>query len=316
MYYLIFVAKKPHVVHYMIYTITLNPSLDYYLTVENFALGKINKASQNKICVGGKGINVALKLKELGNEPCAIAFIGGFVGEKIKEEIKASGLCHKLYTASGTNRINVKIKADEETDINGNGLLLEQEKLAPMICELKAQLKKGDYLVLSGSAPTPLTDNAYATIIESLGNIDGVNLVVDACKNLLCNTLKFKPFLIKPNLDELCEIFALDSITTEQLPLYARKLQERGARNVLVSLGGKGAFLLSESGEEYTQAVTAKKAINTVGAGDCMVAAFIHEYQKSGNKYSSLKFAAACSDAYATCGETLDRAYINELLNN
>lgn len=303
MYYLVFVPRKGYTRGFtMIYTITLNPSLDYYLAVNDFTLGKIHKASKSKICVGGKGINVAARLKEFGDQACTIAFISGFTGEKIKAEIEASGLCNKLYHASGANRINVKIKSDEETDINGDGLLLERDALTPMIEELKTNLKKGDYLVLSGSVPNTLTEDAYSTVIESLGEIEGVNLVIDACKNLLCNTLKFKPFLIKPNLSELCEIFALDKMSLDEVPVYAKKLQERGARNVLVSLGGKGAFLLSENGEEYFHAASALKAVNTVGAGDCMIAAFIHEYQKSGNAKTSLKFATACSDVYATLG--------------
>lgn len=285
----------------MLYTITLNPSLDYYLKVNNLKTGTVNRSSAERLTVGGKGINVSLQLKELGDDTVAIGFIGGFTGAEILNEIKALGLNHDLIEVGGRSRINVKIKAIAETDINGAGVLITQSDIDKMTAALKAKLKSGDYVIISGHAPSYLGDEIYAEIIDELRNVEGVNFVVDAGGKLLTETLKYKPFLIKPNIFELCEIFGLPSSTQDikLIAQYARKLQEYGARNVIVSLGSWGALMVTQTHQAcYVRAVRGQ-LVNSVGAGDCMVAGFLHEYIKTGNYFKALNFATAAGSACA-----------------
>lgn len=285
----------------MIYTLTLNPSLDYYLKVNNFRSGTVNRTAAERLTVGGKGINVSLQLKELGDDTVALGFVAGFTGEEIRHEIEALGLKHDLFEVSGRSRINVKIKAITETDINGTGAEITAKNIAKMTDSLKARLKDGDYVVISGNAPSYLGDDVYADIIDALRVIDGVNFVVDACGDLLCETLKYKPFLIKPNLFELCEIFGiLSSITdTQTIASYARNLQKRGARNVIVSLGAAGAVMVTETKQACYVRAARGQLINSVGAGDCMIAGFLHEYINTGNYFKALNFATAAGSACA-----------------
>ncbi len=285
----------------MIYTLTLNPSLDYYLKVNNFRSGTVNRTAAERLTVGGKGINVSLQLKELGDDTVALGFVAGFTGEEIRHEIEALGLKHDLFEVSGRSRINVKIKAITETDINGTGAEITAKNIAKMTDSLKARLKDGDYVVISGNAPSYLGDDVYADIIDALRVIDGVNFVVDACGDLLCETLKYKPFLIKPNLFELCEIFGIpSSITdTQTIASYARNLQKRGARNVIVSLGAAGAVMVTETKQACYVRAARGQLINSVGAGDCMIAGFLHEYINTGNYFKALNFATAAGSACA-----------------
>lgn len=285
----------------MIYTLTLNPSLDYYLKVNNFRSGTVNRTSAERLTVGGKGINVSLQLKELGDDTVALGFVAGFTGEEIRQEIEALGLKHDLLEVSGRSRINVKIKAITETDINAAGAEITAKDIAKMTDSLKARLKDGDYVVISGNAPSYLGDDVYADIIDALRGIDGVNFVVDACGDLLCETLKYKPFLIKPNLFELCEIFGIpSSITdTQTIASYARNLQKRGARNVIVSLGAAGAVMVTETKQACYVRAARGQLINSVGAGDCMIAGFLHEYINTGNYFKALNFATAAGSACA-----------------
>lgn len=277
----------------MIYTLTLNPSLDYYLKVNNFRSGTVNRTSAERLTVGGKGINVSLQLKELGDDTVALGFVAGFTGEEIRQEIEALGLKHDLLEVSGRSRINVKIKAITETDINAAGAEITAKDIAKMTDSLKARLKDGDYVVISGNAPSYLGDDVYADIIDALRGIDGVNFVVDACGDLLCETLKYKPFLIKPNLFELCEIFGIPSSVTDTQTIasYARNLQKRGARNVIVSLGAAGAVMVTETKQACYVRAARGQLINSVGAGDCMIAGFLHEYINTGNYFKALNFA-------------------------
>lgn len=285
----------------MIYTLTLNPSLDYYLKVNNFRSGTVNRTAAERLTVGGKGINVSLQLKELGDDTVALGFVAGFTGEEIRHEIEALGLKHDLFEVSGRSRINVKIKAITETDINGTGAEITAKDIAKMTDSLKARLKDGDYVVISGNAPSYLGADVYADIIDALRVIDGVNFVVDACGDLLCETLKYKPFLIKPNLFELCEIFGIpSSITdTQTIASYARNLQKRGARNVIVSLGAAGAVMVTETRQACYVRAARGQLINSVGAGDCMIAGFLHEYINTGNYFKALNFATAAGSACA-----------------
>jgi len=285
----------------MIYTLTLNPSLDYYLKVNNLKSGAVNRTSAERLTVGGKGINVSLELKELGDSTVALGFVAGFTGEEIRSEIETLGLEHDLIEVAGRSRINVKIKSSTETDINGTGAKIYPADIEKLIERLKTRLNAGDYLVISGHAPTYLGDEIYADIIDNLRGIAGVNFVVDACGKLLTETLKYKPFLIKPNFFELCEIFGLPTSTIDlkTIAASARRLQKLGARNVIVSLGSAGALMSTETQQVCYVRAAKGQLINSVGAGDCMVAGFLHEYIKTGSYFKALNFATAAGSACA-----------------
>lgn len=284
----------------MIYTLTLNPSLDYYVKVNNLKTGVVNRTSAERLTVGGKGINVSLQLKELGDETEALGFVAGFTGEAIRQEIEALGLKHDLSEVEGRSRINVKIKAIAETDINARGAVITQKDIKNLTDKLKKKLKSGDYLVISGNVSF-LGDEIYGDIIDELRDIEGVKFVVDACGKLLTETLKYKPFLIKPNFFELCEVFGVTIATsdTRRIAEYARKLQKLGARNVIVSLGSGGALMVTETKQACYVRAAAGQQINSVGAGDCMIAGFLHEFIKTGNYFKALNFATAAGSACA-----------------
>lgn len=285
----------------MIYTLTFNPSLDYYVKVNNYKSGAVNRTTAERLMVGGKGINVSLQLKELGDDTTALGFIAGFTGEEIRREIEALGLKHQLFEVAGRSRINVKIKSITETDINAIGVEISPKDVDKMIEKLKGELEKGDFVVISGNAPAYLGDEVYADVIDALDGIEGVNFVVDACGELLTQTLKHKPFLIKPNLFELCEIFGIPSSLndTKVIADYARRLQKKGARNVIVSLGADGAVMVTETKQACYVRAARGQLINSVGAGDCMIAGFLHEFIKTGNYFKALNFATASGSACA-----------------
>lgn len=285
----------------MIYTLTFNPSLDYYVKVNNYKSGAVNRTTAERLMVGGKGINVSLQLKELGDDTTALGFIAGFTGEEIRREIEALGLNHQLFEVAGRSRINVKIKSITETDINAIGVEISPKDVDKMIEKLKGELEKGDFVVISGNAPAYLGDEIYADVIDALDGIEGVNFVVDACGELLTQTLKYKPFLIKPNLFELCEIFGIPSSLndTKVIADYARRLQKKGARNVIVSLGADGAVMVTETKQACYVRAARGQLINSVGAGDCMIAGFLHEFIKTGNYFKALNFATASGSACA-----------------
>lgn len=295
----------------MIYTVTYNPSLDYYVQVNNLRSGTVNRAQSSRLAVGGKGINVSLALKELGDETLALGFIAGFTGKHIKERVTALGLPHEFIEVSGQSRINVKIKANNETDINGSGMNVAQSDANKLARKLKGYLKEGDFLTLCGSVPSSLPPTAYADLLKKLKNAPPFNLIVDAAGELLLNTLKYRPFLIKPNLYELCEIFSIPSIPdVEGIFAYARKLQERGARNVIVSLGSSGAAMVTETSQSIYVRAARGQLVNSVGAGDSMIAGFVHEFLKSRNYFSSLNFATAAGSACAFTKNLANREQI------
>ncbi len=284
----------------MIYTVTFNPSLDYYVQVNNFKSGIVNRVSNERLAVGGKGINVSLALKELQEETFALGFVAGFTGEAIKKKVASLGLNALFFDAEGQSRINVKIKGNTETDINGTGAHVSQTDINALIRKLKAMLKEGDWLVISGSVPSNLDELTYANFIKKIRTVHGVNIVVDACGKLLTETLKFKPFLIKPNLYELSEIFSLPTAPDiEQIFACAYKLQSLGARNVIVSMGSSGAAMVTETSQSMYVRAARGQLVNSVGAGDSMIAGFIHEYLNSGNYFSALNFATAAGSACA-----------------
>lgn len=284
----------------MLYTVTFNPSLDYYLKVNNIKQGAVNRAAGEKLIPGGKGINVSLELKELGDETMALGFVAGFTGRAILEEIKARGLNSQFIEVDGQTRINVKIKSVAETDINGEGALVTPADVDELTKKLKKNLKAGDWVILSGSVPPSLTDSAYSDFLDKLTAPKGVNIVIDACGKLLTSALRHRPFLIKPNIFELCQIFGIPHTSdTRKIAECARELQKQGARNVIVSMGADGAVMVTETNQSMYVRAARGQLINSVGAGDTMVAGFIHEYINTGNYFKSLNFATAAGSACA-----------------
>lgn len=258
----------------MIYTVTFNPSLDYIVSVDDFKLGLTNRTSSELILPGGKGTNVSTVLKNLGLESTAIGFVAGFTGNEIVKRLNDMGIKSDFISIeNGISRINLKLKSIDGTEINGAGPDISEEKVNELRDKLN-QLKEGDVLVLAGSIPSSMSDNIYRDIMADLKD-RGVMIVVDATKDLLLNVLEYHPFLIKPNNHELGEIFDVKLTTREEVIPYGRKLQEKGARNVLVSMAGEGAVLIAEDGQVFDAPAPKGKLINGVGAGDSMVAGFV-----------------------------------------
>lgn len=257
----------------MIYTVTFNPSLDYIVSVDDFKLGLTNRTSSELILPGGKGTNVSTVLKNLGFESTALGFVAGFTGNEIVKRLNDMGIKSDFISIeNGISRINLKLKSIDGTEINGAGPDISEEKVNELMDKLN-QLKEGDVLVLAGSIPSSMSDNIYRDIMADLKD-RGVMIVVDATKDLLLNVLEYHPFLIKPNNHELGEIFDVKLTTREEVIPYGRKLQEKGARNVLVSMAGEGAVLIAEDGQVFDAPAPKGKLINGVGAGDSMVAGF------------------------------------------
>lgn len=258
----------------MVYTVTFNPSLDYIVSMEGFQLGKTNRTAKEQMLPGGKGINVSTVLKNLGIPNIALGFSAGFTGEEIKRRVEEMGLASDFINLqNGYSRINVKMKDFDGTEINGQGPDISPAETEKLLEKLDG-LKEGDVLVLAGSIPRTMPDSIYSDILRRLDG-KGILTVVDATGELLLHVLEYSPFLIKPNNHELGEIFQVKLETREDVVPYARKLQEKGARNVLVSMAGKGAVLLDEMGQVHMLPAPKGKLVNAVGAGDSMVAGFL-----------------------------------------
>lgn len=282
----------------MIYTVTFNPCLDYIVGVEDFQLGMTNRTCSEQMFAGGKGINVSIVLKNLGIESTALGFIAGFTGEEIRRKVEKMGITSEfIQLENGFSRINIKLKSIDGTEINGTGPLIGSEELERLLKKLDT-LKKGDVLILAGSIPASLPDSIYSDIMERLEEKE-VMIVVDATKDLLVNVLKYHPFLIKPNNHELGDIFGVEIRERDQVAPYAKKLQEMGARNVLVSMAGKGAVLLAEDGSVYESPAPKGKLINAVGAGDSMVAGFTAGYMQKGSYEHAFKMGVSTGSASA-----------------
>ncbi len=281
----------------MIYTVTFNPAVDYVVQADKLEKGSVNRASSEEIFFGGKGINVSLVLGELGIPSRALGFVAGFTGKAIEEGVREKGIeTDFVHLKKGFSRINVKIKSDEETELNGQGPEIGEEALRELFGKL-SELKDGDMIVLAGSIPNTLPADIYERILESLSDRQ-IKAVVDATKDLLMNVLKYKPFLIKPNNHELGEMFGVTLKTNEEIAEYAGKLKEMGARNVLVSMAGDGALLLDENGKTHICGVCKGTVKNSVGAGDSMVAGFIAGSQEGDYEYA-LKLGTAAGGATA-----------------
>lgn len=282
----------------MIYTVTFNPCLDYLVTLPKLNLGSVNRLQKEEIFPGGKGINVSIVLKNLGFESKLFGFVAGFTGEKIKTYIKNVGCIPDFVELSeGHSRINVKIRETKETELNAQGPKINQTEISLLFEKLK-NIKDGDTLVLAGSIPNTLPDDIYEKMLKNI-NDKNVNIVVDATKDLLMKTLKYKPFVIKPNNHELGEIFGKELKNNDEIVKYAKKLKENGAKNVLVSMAGDGAILVDENDKDYFLKAPKATLINSVGAGDSMVAGFIAGWLKYKNYEDAFKMAVATGSASA-----------------
>ena len=268
----------------MIYTVTFNPSIDYIIRLENFTAGEINRVNYEQILPGGKGINVSIVLKNLGHDSTALGFLAGFTGIAMQQMLHSFGVTDDFVRLDdGFSRINVKIKAENETEINGQGPVITEEAQRALFAKLD-RLQSGDTLVLAGSIPNTLPDDIYERIMEHLEG-RGIRIVVDATKNLLRRVLKYRPFLIKPNNHELGEMFGVELKTDDDIIFHAKKLQEEGATNVLISMAGDGAILLTAEGVFYRSAAPKGTLVNSVGAGDSMVAGFLAGFMESDGSY-------------------------------
>lgn len=283
----------------MIYTVTFNPSLDYVVQVDDFAVGEINRTRTESIYPGGKGINVSLVLQNLGLPSVALGFTAGFSGAEIERLLQEAGCrCDFIAVKEGYSRINTKIISGAETALNGQGPQLSEAELAALFNKLR-RLTQDDVLVLAGSIPASLPDNIYKQILELLQPV-GTRVVVDATGDLLLKVLKYRPFLIKPNHEELGEFFGRGPLLTEEEILAAaQKLQQQGARNVLVSRGANGALLLDENGKLHKQASPKGTLVNSVGAGDSMVAGFLAGYLQTQDYDAALRLGVAAGSASA-----------------
>ena len=283
----------------MIYTVTFNPSLDYVVQVDDFAVGEINRTRTESIYPGGKGINVSLVLQNLGLPSVALGFTAGFSGAEIERLLQEAGCrCDFIAVKAGYSRINTKIISGAETALNGQGPQLSEAELAALFNKLR-RLTQNDVLVLAGSIPASLPDNIYEQILELLQPV-GTRVVVDATGDLLLKVLKYRPFLIKPNHEELGEFFGRGPLLTEEEILAAaQRLQQQGARNVLVSRGANGALLLDENGKMHKQASPKGTLVNSVGAGDSMVAGFLAGYLQTQDYDAALRLGVAAGRASA-----------------
>ena len=281
----------------MIYTVTFSPAIDYVVDLTKFEIGEINRTQQEQAFPGGKGINVSLVLANLGKSSVATGFLGGFTGDFIKQELAKRHISSGFIEVNGTTRINVKIRAGKETAINGQGPHITEEEIEKLISQLE-KLNKDDLLVISGTVPKSLPDNIYEMILERIKD-NGVTVIVDATKEILLNTLKYHPLLVKPNKEELEEMFNVTINSDQELIDNASKLLKLGARNVIVSLGGDGALLVGEGLEPTLRKAPQGKVVNTVGAGDSLVAGFIAEYQDSKNIAKAFKQGIATGSASA-----------------
>lgn len=297
----------------MIYTVTFNPALDYVVKVDHFTLGKINRTAEEHIFYGGKGLNVSAILANLGFETTALGFVAGFTGDEIERGAKSLGFQSEfIHVEKGMSRINVKLKSEEETELNGMGPEITDQDVEELFGQLD-RIEEGDVLVLSGSIPKTISDDIYERIMERLQN-KGVRIVVDATKDLLMNVLKYKPFLIKPNNHELGEMFGVELHGDVQITEYARKLQEMGAGNVLISMAGDGAILVTESGEFHKIGVPKGVVKNSVGAGDSMVAGFLAGYLETQDYEYALRLGTAAGSATAFSDGIAEKDFIMELL--
>ncbi len=282
----------------MIYTITWNPSIDYIVSVKEFRVGEVNRAVSESMFPGGKGLNVSMVLKNMGVDNTALGFIAGFTGKEIERQVKQAGVRSELiHVPCGCSRINLKLKSNQETEINGCGPEIKEKEIKELYQKL-GQLKEGDILVLAGNIPNSMPMDSYKKIIKPLAG-KGILFVIDAEKELLSQTLEFQPFLVKPNQYELGGLFHVECRTKQEVTIYAQKIREMGARNVLVSMASEGAILLTEEGNIYYMPAPKGEVKNSVGAGDSMVAGFLAGWVEKKDYFYALKKAVSAGSATA-----------------
>ncbi|EGG91955.1 1-phosphofructokinase [Lachnospiraceae oral taxon 107 str. F0167] len=297
----------------MYYTITLNPAIDMLTKVENFELGKLNRTGESDYVIGGKGINISLLLNNIGKESKALGFIAGFTGNFIKEELKKKGIKSNFVETKGFTRINIKLTTDIETEINSQSSKVAKENIKEFFDTLE-ELSDNDTVFLSGNIIPGMDSDDFAAIAKKVRE-KGAKLVVDSNKDMVLDTLKYKPFIIKPNEFELGEMFGVKISNTEEIAKYAKKLQEMGAENVLVSRGSKGAILFTNEGDVFTANTATGKVISTIAAGDSMLAMFVAKYDETGDYRLSLQYASAAGGATSFSAGVGKKKLIDELLS-
>ena len=296
----------------MIYTVTFNPAIDYIVHTGTMQVGQVNRSQGEELYFGGKGINVSFVLHELGLPSKALGFVAGFTGAAIEAGIQEQGIATDfVHLDSGFSRINVKIKSGEETELNGQGPNISEAAVAELFEKLN-QLQDGDVLILAGSIPNTMPADSYEKILAHLSD-KKIKVVVDATKDLLLKVLPYHPFLIKPNNHELGELFGVTLHSIEEIATYAKKLQEMGAQNVLISMAGDGALLIDETGKHHVCGVCKGTVKNSVGAGDSMVAGFVAG-SMHGDYEAALKLGTAAGGATAFSEGLAQRAEIERLL--
>ena len=297
----------------MIYTLTFNPALDYIVGVNDFRTGQINRTCSEKIPPGGKGINVSIVLSNLGYDSTALGFVAGFTGDDIEKLMKQYGCgTDFIHVENGFSRINLKMKSDNETEINGQGPHIGEPDIEKLYKKL-GKLEDGDTLIISGSIPNTLPGDIYEQIIEKIKE-KRVHIIVDAEKELMTKILKYHPFLVKPNNHELGEIYGVKLSKKEDVIPYAKKLQDSGAQNVLVSMAGEGAVFISQSGEVFCSDAPKGVLVNSVGAGDSMVAGFVAGWIETKDYHKAFRMGLASGSASAFSTELATRTEVETLL--
>lgn len=301
-------------VRIMIYTVTLNPSLDYIMHLDSFRINTMNRSHKEAVYPGGKGINVSIVLGNLNIPNKALGFIAGFTGNEIERLSNKYGVDTDFIKLDrGASRINVKLRTESETEINGGGPQVTPQDLRDLHQKLEP-LKEGDFLVLAGSIPNGVSEDIYKQIMKVFSDRN-IHFVVDVAKAPLLSVLKYKPFLVKPNRFELAETFGVELKNEDDIIIYARKLQDLGAQNVLISLGENGAILLTYNGDIINAPVLNGMPLNTVGAGDSMIAGFIAGYIKTKNFQQALRYGVAAGSATAFSPWLATKDEIDELLS-
>ena len=296
----------------MIYTVTINPSIDYIVQLDKLTLGEVNRMDYDNKLPGGKGINVSRILKELGHDNIAWGFLGGFTGNFVKEELEKVGLKTDFTPIAADTRINVKIKAQNETEINGQGPKLTEEEISAFT-EKFDHLTSDDVVIFAGSLVPSLNDDFYFDLIKIIRS-KGAQFVIDTTGESLRKTLVEKPLVVKPNNHELADLFGVEFNGIDDIVKYGRKLLDMGAQNVLISMGKDGALLVTENDEVFASSVAKGEVVNSVGAGDSMVAGFISGYLKSQNYEDALRLGAASGGATAFSSDLAIREFIDKLV--
>lgn len=296
----------------MYYTITLNPAVDMLTKSEDFTLGKLNRTAEAVYVVGGKGINISILLNNIGKATKALGFVAGFTGYYIKKELEKIGVISDFVETAGNTRINIKLTTQTETEINGQSSEVSESDIEKFFNKLN-KLTKEDTVFLSGNIIKGMNTDDFIKIAELVSK-NGAKLVVDSNKDLVLETLKFQPFIVKPNEFELGEMFGVEIDSEEKLFTYAKKLMTLGAKNVLVSKGSKGATLFTESGDIYSVDIAEGKVVSTVAAGDSMLAMFVAKYDETNSYEEALKYASAAGGATSFSAGVGSKELIEELV--